>query len=44
LFDDLEPDERAALTGKLRDRLDQLTRDEMTLRLPVLYVVGRAPG
>jgi len=44
LFDDLEPDERAALIGKLRDRLRPLTRDEMTLRLPVLYVVGRAPG
>ena len=44
LFDDLEPDERAELIGKLRDRLGPLTRDEMTLRLPVLYVVGRAPG
>jgi SAM-dependent methyltransferase len=44
LFDDLEPDERAELIGKLRDRLDVLARAEMTLRLPVLYVVGRAPG
>ena len=44
LFDDLEPDERAELTGKLRDRLEGLTRAEMTLHLPVLYVVGRAPG
>jgi SAM-dependent methyltransferase len=44
LFDDLEPDERAELIGKLRDRLQPLTRDEMTLRLPVLYVEGRAPG
>ncbi len=44
LFDDLEPDERAELTQKLRDRLDGLTRDQMTLRLPVLYVVGRAPA
>ena len=44
LFDDLEPDERTELIGKLRDRLRPLTRDEMTLRLPVLYVTGRAPG
>jgi len=44
LFDDLEPDERAEISGKLRDRLDQLTPDQMTLRLPVLYVTGRAPA
>ena len=44
LFDDLEPDERAELIGKLRDRLQPLTHDEMTLRLPVLYVEGRVPG
>lgn len=44
LFDELEPGEREELRGKLRDRLGELTRDEMTLRLPVLYVMGRAPG
>jgi SAM-dependent methyltransferase len=44
LFEDLDPDERGELTDKLRDRLAGLTRDQMTLRLPVLYVVGRAPG
>ena len=44
LFDDLEPDERQELTDKLRRRVDGLTREQMTLRLPVLYVVGRAPG
>ena len=44
LFDDLEPDEREELIAKLRDRLGPLTREQMTLRLPVLYVVGRAPG
>lgn len=43
LFDDLEPGERQELTGKLRERLAALTREQMTLRLPVLYVVGRAP-
>ena len=42
LFDDLEDGERDDLTRKLRDRLDLLTRADMTLRLPVLYVVGRA--
>jgi ubiquinone/menaquinone biosynthesis C-methylase UbiE len=44
LFADLEDGEREELTRKLRDRLGALTRDEMTLRLPVLYVLGRAPG
>jgi SAM-dependent methyltransferase len=44
LFDDLEPEERQELTDKLRNRLDGLTPEQMTLRLPVLYVVGRAPG
>ena len=44
LFDDLEPQEREELTSKLRERLEPLGRDEMTLRLPVLYVLGRAPG
>lgn len=44
LFADLEEDERQELTRKLRDRLDVLTPSEMTLRLPVLYVMGRAPG
>ena len=44
LFDELEPDERRELTDKLRARLDSLTREQMTLRLPVLYVVGRVRG
>jgi SAM-dependent methyltransferase len=44
LFGELEPDERQELRDKLRDRLDALTHEQMTLRLPVLYVVGRAPG
>jgi hypothetical protein len=43
LFADLEDQEREELTDKLRDRVAQLSRDEMTLRLPVLYVMGRAP-
>lgn len=44
LFDDLEDAERQELKAKLRARLGELPRDEMTLRLPVLYVTGRAPG
>jgi hypothetical protein len=44
LFADLEDQERDELTGKLRERVSALARDEMTLRLPVLYVEGRAPG
>jgi ubiquinone/menaquinone biosynthesis C-methylase UbiE len=44
LFADLEDDERGELTEKLRERVAALSRDEMTLRLPVLYVVGQAPG
>lgn len=44
LFDDLEPEERQELTDKLQNRLDGLTPAQMTLRLPVLYVVGRAPA
>jgi ubiquinone/menaquinone biosynthesis C-methylase UbiE len=44
LFDELEAGERDEIRGKLRDRLGELTRDEMTLRLPVLYVTGRNPG
>ena len=44
LFADLEDQERGELTDRLRERVTALSRDEMTLRLPVLYVVGRAPG
>jgi SAM-dependent methyltransferase len=44
LFDDLEPDEREEITRKLRDRLGELTKAEMTLRLPVLYATGRVPA
>jgi ubiquinone/menaquinone biosynthesis C-methylase UbiE len=44
LFADLENQERDDLTNRLRERLAQLSREEMTLRLPVLYVEGRAPG
>jgi ubiquinone/menaquinone biosynthesis C-methylase UbiE len=44
LFLDLDPEERVELTDKLRDRLTRLEPAQMTLRLPVLYVTGVAPG
>lgn len=44
LFDELEPDERDQIKVKLLDRLRALTPDQLMLRMPVVYVVGRAPG
>ena len=42
LFAELEPAERADIERTIRRRLDRLTRDQMTLRLPVIYAAGRA--
>lgn len=42
LFDDLEPPERDDIVGRLRDRLRRLDDDAFTLRLPIVYVIGRA--
>jgi len=42
LFDDLEPDERAELTRSLFERMQALTAEQLTLRLPVVYAMGRA--
>lgn len=42
LFDDLEPRERDDIVGRMRDRLGALDDDAFTLRLPVVYVIGRA--
>jgi SAM-dependent methyltransferase len=44
LFAELEPRERRQIVGKIRRRLETLTRDQMTLRLPVVHAVGRAAG
>lgn len=44
LFDELEPGERAEIKSKILVRLAALTSEQLTLRLPVVYVVGRAPG
>lgn len=42
LFDELEPGERGELLDRMRDRLAGLDEAELTLRLPVVYVTGRA--
>ncbi len=44
LFADLEPDERIEIEGKISQGLTRLSREQMTLRLPVIYVTGRTPG
>jgi SAM-dependent methyltransferase len=42
LFAELEPDERADIEREIRRRLDRLTPEQLTLRLPVIYAAGRA--
>ena len=44
LFADLEPGERLDIERRIRRRLERLTREQMTLRMPVIYVTGQAPG
>ena len=44
LFDELASKERASLRYRLVERLRGLRPHEMRLRLPVAYVVGRAPS
>ena len=44
LFADLEPGERADIERRIRRRLERLTPEQLTLRMPVIYVTGRAPG
>jgi SAM-dependent methyltransferase len=44
LFADLEADERGRMEARILDGLRKLSEDELTLRLPVVYVLGRAPG
>jgi SAM-dependent methyltransferase len=44
LFAELSARERRQIEGKIRRRLEALTREEMTLRLPVVHAVGRATG
>jgi SAM-dependent methyltransferase len=42
LFAELEPDERADIEHEIRRRLDRLTPEQLTLRLPVIYAAGRS--
>lgn len=44
LFDELVERERRALRRRLVERLGELRPDELRMRLPVVYVTGRATG
>ncbi len=44
LFADLDPGERLDIERRIRRRLARLTPEQLTLRMPVIYVTGRAPG
>jgi hypothetical protein len=43
LFDDLEPDERREIENEILARLRELDAEQLTLRLPVVYVLAVAP-
>ena len=42
LFDDLERGERADIEGAILERLEKLEPEDLTLRLPIVYAMGRA--
>lgn len=44
LFAELSKRERRDIERRIRRRLDRLTREQLTLRLPVVHALGRAPG
>jgi SAM-dependent methyltransferase len=44
LFAELEPTERADIERTVLERLEGLSAEELTLRLPVVYAVGRTAG
>lgn len=44
LFADLEAPERATIEAEMLAGLERLSQDELTLRLPVVYAMGRAAG
>jgi ubiquinone/menaquinone biosynthesis C-methylase UbiE len=44
LFEDLEARERAEIEAAILAGLERLTSDELTLRLPIVYAMGRTPG
>jgi hypothetical protein len=44
LFDELVERERRVVRRRLLARLGALPKADLRLRLPIVYVVGRAPG
>lgn len=42
LFAELDPAERREIEGEIGRRLARLTREQLTLRMPVVHVLGRA--
>jgi len=44
LFDELELDERARIEARILSGLRELTADQLTLRLPIVYAMGTNPG
>ncbi len=40
-FDELKPEVRVRLIDRLRRRLDDLSTDEMTMRFPIVFALGR---
>jgi SAM-dependent methyltransferase len=44
LFAELDRAERRDIEREILQRLQRLTREQMTLRLPVIEAIGRAPG
>jgi hypothetical protein len=41
LFEELDPDLRERMLTAMRDRLARLSRDEMTMRVPIVFASGR---
>lgn len=44
LFDELDPGVRDELIATLRERLGRLSRDELTMRFPIVFASGRRTG
>ena len=44
LFDELEREERTEIEGRILTGLEQLSAEQLTLRLPIVYAMGTNPG
>lgn len=44
LFEDLEPTERREIESRILAGLEQLSAEQLTLRLPIVYAMGANPG